>query len=46
MLTTTNKSIKQIAQDIGFDTVHYFTTVFSEEMNISPGRFAEKFAKF
>lgn len=45
LLTTTQKSIKQVAEETGFDTVHYFTRVFSEVMNISPGKFVDKFMK-
>jgi len=42
LLTTTDWSIKQIALDCGFDTVHYFTTVFKAEMGEPPGKFIRK----
>ncbi|MCC3376055.1 AraC family transcriptional regulator [Cohnella sp. REN36] len=42
LLTTTEWSIKQIAEETGFDTVHYFTTVFKSEMGEPPGQFLKK----
>lgn len=42
LLATTEWSIKRIAQETGFDTVHYFTTVFREEMGEPPGQFLKK----
>ncbi|MFB9274074.1 helix-turn-helix domain-containing protein [Cohnella cellulosilytica] len=42
LLTTTDWSIKRIAQETGFGTVHYFTTVFSAEMGEPPGQFLKK----
>jgi len=42
LLTTTDWSIKQVAEETGFDTVHYFTTVFKAEMGEPPGQFLKK----
>lgn len=42
LLTTTDWSIKRIATETGFDTVHYFTTVFKAEMGVPPGGFVKK----
>ncbi|NYE05860.1 AraC-like DNA-binding protein/mannose-6-phosphate isomerase-like protein (cupin superfamily) [Bacillus niacini] len=39
LLTTTDLSIKSIASETGFDTVHYFTTVFKEIIGVTPGEF-------
>ncbi|MFC4599899.1 helix-turn-helix domain-containing protein [Cohnella hongkongensis] len=42
LLTTTDWSIKRIAEETGFETVHYFTTVFKAEMGEPPGQFLRK----
>ncbi|GGD83117.1 AraC family transcriptional regulator [Paenibacillus nasutitermitis] len=42
LLTTTDWSIKRVAEETGFDTVHYFTTVFKTEMGAPPGQFLKK----
>lgn len=42
LLTTTDWSIKRISEETGFDTVHYFTTVFKAEMGEPPGQFLKK----
>jgi AraC-like DNA-binding protein len=42
LLTSTDWSIKRIAEETGFDTVHYFTTVFKAEMGEPPGQFLKK----
>lgn len=39
LLKTTACSIKDIADETGFTTVHYFTRVFTAVMGSSPGRF-------
>jgi YesN/AraC family two-component response regulator len=41
LLKTTNLSIKDVAQESGFSTVHYFTSVFTSIMGKSPGRFRD-----
>ncbi|HZG55693.1 AraC family transcriptional regulator [Paenibacillus sp.] len=43
MLTTTDWSIKRIAEATGFDTVHYFANVFKAETGLPPGEFSKKF---
>lgn len=42
LLTTTDFSIKTVAEETGFDTVHYFTTVFKAEMGEPPGQFVKR----
>lgn len=42
LLTTSELSIKRIAEETGFDTVHYFTTIFKAETGETPGRFIKK----
>jgi AraC-like DNA-binding protein len=42
LLMTTDWSIKRIAEETGFETVHYFTTVFKAEMGDPPGQFLKK----
>jgi AraC-like DNA-binding protein/mannose-6-phosphate isomerase-like protein (cupin superfamily) len=39
LLKTTDLSIKDIAEETGFTTVHYFTRVFTSKMRSSPGLF-------
>lgn len=39
LLKTTDLSIKDIAEECGFTTVHYFTRIFTSVMGSSPGRF-------
>lgn len=41
LLKTTNLSIKDVAQESGFSTVHYFTSVFTSIMGQTPGRFRD-----
>jgi AraC-like DNA-binding protein/mannose-6-phosphate isomerase-like protein (cupin superfamily) len=42
LFSTTEWSIKQIAEETGFDNVHYFTTIFKSEMGEPPGQFIKK----
>lgn len=42
LLITTNLPIKIIAQKTGFETVHYFSTVFKELMGVTPGKFIKR----
>ncbi|GGP12920.1 helix-turn-helix transcriptional regulator [Oceanobacillus neutriphilus] len=39
LLATTDLPIKIVAQKVGFDTVHYFSRVFKNVMDIPPGEF-------
>ena len=43
LLSESDLPIKEIAEQTGFSSVHYFTNVFSAEMDMPPGRFREKF---
>lgn len=43
LLSDSNLPIKDIAVQTGFSSVHYFTNVFSKEMDMPPGRFRDKF---
>jgi AraC-like DNA-binding protein len=42
LFSTTNWTIKKIAEETGFDSVQYFTSVFKAEMEVSPGQFRDK----
>ncbi|QGQ99783.1 AraC family transcriptional regulator [Paenibacillus psychroresistens] len=42
LFSTTEWSIKQIAEETGFDNVHYFTTIFKSEMGEPPGQFIKR----
>ncbi|WP_062110023.1 AraC family transcriptional regulator [Bacillus niameyensis] len=42
LLSETDLSIKEISDIVGFDTVHYFTSVFTKEMGMAPGQFRQK----
>ncbi len=43
LLSESDIPIKDIAEQTGFSSVHYFTNVFSKEMNMPPGQFRKKF---
>lgn len=43
LLSESNLPIKEIAAHTGFSSVHYFTNVFSKEMEMPPGQFRERF---
>ncbi len=42
LLSSSDLSIKKIAEETGFDTVHYFTTIFKTETGETPGQFVKK----
>lgn len=42
LLAYTDTPLKKIAEDTGFESIHYFTQVFSEEMGIPPSNFRKK----
>lgn len=43
LLSDTDLSIKEVSDKTGFDTVHYFSSVFLAEMGMPPGKFKQKF---
>lgn len=43
LLSDSDIPIKDIALQTGFSSIHYFTNVFSKEMDMPPGRFRERF---
>lgn len=45
LLLETDYTHDKIAEMTGFDNVHYFSSVFSSEMGLPPGKFREKFAR-
>jgi len=45
LLSNTNLTHEEIAENTGFENVHYFSTVFSAEMGMPPGIFRTKFRK-
>lgn len=42
LLGYTDIPLKQIAEDTGFDSIHYFTQVFTKEMGSPPSHFRKK----
>lgn len=42
LLLTTSLSMKEIADQTGFSSVHYFTKTFSKEIGLPPGQFRKK----
>lgn len=46
LLSDTDLSIKEISEKTGFDTVHYFSSVFLTEMGMPPGKFKQKFKQY
>jgi AraC-like DNA-binding protein/mannose-6-phosphate isomerase-like protein (cupin superfamily) len=43
LLSDTDLSIKEVSEKTGFDTVHYFSSVFLAEMGLPPGKFKQRF---
>lgn len=41
LMKNSDLSIKLIAETCGFSSVHYFTRIFTEEMNQTPGRYRQ-----
>ncbi|CAM3329140.1 MULTISPECIES: AraC family transcriptional regulator [Paenibacillus] len=39
MLLNTDRQIKEVAELCGFDSVHYFTRVFTSKLGVTPARF-------
>ena len=46
MLTSTNKSIAEVAQDVGFGSSSYYTEKFKKAMNCKPLEYRKRFAKY
>lgn len=46
LLSDTDLTIKEISEKTGFDTVHYFSSVFLTEMGMPPGKFKQKFKQY
>jgi len=44
-LTDTNRTISQIAYDVGFSDVHNFTNAFKKTAGMSPSKYRESFGK-
>lgn len=42
-LSSTFLPLKQIAAEVGFENIHYFSRVFSREYGLPPGRFRREF---
>ena len=38
LLLTTNKSIKEISYELGFESIHYFSRFFKKKVGYSPGK--------
>jgi AraC-like DNA-binding protein len=39
LLVSTNKSIKEISLELGFQTIHYFSLIFKKKVGINPSEF-------
>lgn len=39
MLATTDKSVKEISLELGFQTIHYFSLIFKKKVGINPSEF-------
>ncbi len=39
LLVSTNKSIKEISLDLGFQTIHYFSLLFKKKVGVSPSAY-------
>jgi transcriptional regulator GlxA family with amidase domain len=42
LLSQSNKSIKEIAAECGFESIHYFTRVFADAIGKPPGQYREE----
>ena len=45
MLTGTNKTIKEISLELGFQTIHYFSLLFKKKTGFSPSEFRKQINK-
>jgi len=45
LLTTTEKSVTDIAREVGFGSIHYFSRYFKEKENVSPNDYRTQFIK-
>ncbi|WP_298785597.1 AraC family transcriptional regulator [uncultured Marinococcus sp.] len=45
LLRATSLPIKEVAEQSGFSSIHYFTRVFKETMEISPGEYKKSYMK-
>ena len=45
LLLTTDKTVAQICDEIGFDSIPYFTMAFKQRHNLSPKQFKMKFVR-
>ena len=39
MVTVTNKSVKEISYELGFQSIHYFSRLFKNKVGKSPSEF-------
>ena len=42
LLISTNKSIKEISLELGFQTIHYFSLIFKKKVGINPSEFRKR----
>jgi AraC-like DNA-binding protein len=42
LLTNTNKSVKEIAFELNFESNFYFSKLFKEKVGLTPGEFRSK----
>jgi len=42
LLVSTDKSIKEISLDLGFQTIHYFSLIFKKKVGVNPSEFRRR----
>lgn len=42
LLVSTDKSIKEISLELGFQTIHYFSLIFKKKVGVNPSEFRKK----
>lgn len=42
LLVASNKSIKEISLELGFQTIHYFSLIFKKKVGINPSEFRKR----
>lgn len=45
LLADSNVKISEVAREVGYDNVKYFSKIFHKQFNITPSKYHEKFLK-
>nr|WKN34836.1 AraC family transcriptional regulator [Tunicatimonas sp. TK19036] len=43
LIASTDKSVKEMAYELGFDSIHYFSRLFKKKTGVSPSEFRRRF---